>query len=227
MEDLNINKIRKRVWIVKMPRYISEKLMNLEDGTHIGEMKIVKDGEKPSEISLHLQPSTMSNSQEWEEIPSIIPMKRARDLNQVILPLIENPDDISIEGRVRHKLEMQPRTDEKFLNKAAKKMIKAQEPERTTILLKRHVNKFIPLNKPKEVETRRPKEKLTKKEDNEVEAILFDLFEKHEFYKITDLVHLTKQPVVHLKKILHELCIYNMKGPNKFMWTLKPEYKHY
>ena len=34
-------------------------------------------------------------------------------------------------------------------------------------------------------------------------------------------------PQQYLKEFLNEMCVYNTKPPHKFMWELKPEYRHY
>ena len=60
-----------------------------------------------------------------------------------------------------------------------------------------------------------------------VMEVLFGLFEKHQYYNIKDLVKETRQPVTHLKEVLKEVCVYNVKAPHKNMWELKPEYRHY
>ena len=66
------------------------------------------------------------------------------------------------------------------------------------------------------------------REDKEkVMEVLFGLFEKHQYYNIKDLVKETRQPVTHLKEVLKEVCVYNVKAPHKNMWELKPEYRHY
>jgi transcription initiation factor TFIIF subunit beta len=62
---------------------------------------------------------------------------------------------------------------------------------------------------------------------NAVMDILFNAFEKHQYYNIRDLVKITRQPIFYLKKILKEVCDYNMKNPHKNMWELKKEYRHY
>merc|ERR1719320_1052265 len=60
-----------------------------------------------------------------------------------------------------------------------------------------------------------------------VQEILFALFEKHQFYNIKDLAQETRQPMAYLKQILKEVCNYSVKPPNRNMWKLKPEYRHY
>lgn len=57
--------------------------------------------------------------------------------------------------------------------------------------------------------------------------MLFNAFEKHQYYNIKDLVKITNQPISYLKEILKEVCEYNMKNPHKNTWELKKEYRHY
>ena len=69
--------------------------------------------------------------------------------------------------------------------------------------------------------------KKSRDDKEHVMEMLFALFEKHQYYKINDLVKATKQPVPYLKQILNEICDYNMKNPHRNMWELKAEYRHY
>jgi transcription initiation factor TFIIF subunit beta len=57
--------------------------------------------------------------------------------------------------------------------------------------------------------------------------MLFNAFEKHQFYNIKDLVNITNQPISYLKEILKEICEYSVKNPHKNTWHLKAEYRHY
>ncbi|KAK6975380.1 general transcription factor IIF subunit 2, partial [Biomphalaria glabrata] len=70
-------------------------------------------------------------------------------------------------------------------------------------------------------------EKRSRAEKEKVMDVLFNAFEKHQFYNVKDLVGITKQPVPYLKEILTEICNYNMTAPHKNMWELKPEFRHY
>ena len=69
--------------------------------------------------------------------------------------------------------------------------------------------------------------KKSRDDKDQVMEMLFALFEKHQYYKINDLVKATKQPVPYLKQILNEICDYNVKNPHRNMWELKAEYRHY
>jgi transcription initiation factor TFIIF subunit beta len=57
--------------------------------------------------------------------------------------------------------------------------------------------------------------------------MLFNAFEKHQYYNIKDLVTITNQPISYLKEILKEICEYSVKNPHKNTWHLKAEYRHY
>lgn len=59
---------------------------------------------------------------------------------------------------------------------------------------------------------------------DQVQNMLFNAFEKHQFYNIKDLVKITRQPVAYLKEVLKEVCDYNIKNR---VWELKKEYRHY
>ncbi|KAK7153759.1 hypothetical protein R3I94_007199 [Phoxinus phoxinus] len=69
--------------------------------------------------------------------------------------------------------------------------------------------------------------KRARADKQKVLEMLFSAFEKHQYYNIRDLVDITKQPVIYLKEILREICVYNPRGPHKSTWELKSEYRHY
>lgn len=75
--------------------------------------------------------------------------------------------------------------------------------------------------------TKKEETKRSRLDPDKVQELLFAAFEKHQYYNVKDLVRITQQPVVYLKEILNEICIYNMKAPHRNMWELKPEYRHY
>ena len=69
--------------------------------------------------------------------------------------------------------------------------------------------------------------KRVRDDKDQVEEILFAMFEKHQYYNIKDLQRKTRQPLAYLKTILNKLCKYNVRNPHKNMWELRPEYRHY
>lgn len=57
--------------------------------------------------------------------------------------------------------------------------------------------------------------------------MLFQAFEKHQYYTLKDLQFITKQSYCVLKAILKEIADYSKSSSHKKMWELKPEYCHY
>uniref|UniRef100_A0A3B5M6H4 General transcription factor IIF subunit 2 n=1 Tax=Xiphophorus couchianus TaxID=32473 RepID=A0A3B5M6H4_9TELE len=69
--------------------------------------------------------------------------------------------------------------------------------------------------------------KMVRADRQQVLDLLFSAFEKHQYYSFKDLVDITKQPVTYLKEIMREIGVCNRKGAHKCTWELKPEYRHY
>lgn len=69
--------------------------------------------------------------------------------------------------------------------------------------------------------------KKSRADKDQVLDMLFNAFEKHQYYNIKDLVNITKQPIPYLKEIIKEVCDYNLKNPHRNMWELKKQYCHY
>ncbi|CAI9755800.1 unnamed protein product [Fraxinus pennsylvanica] len=67
--------------------------------------------------------------------------------------------------------------------------------------------------------------KRTRRDPEEMEKILFKLFERQPNWTLKQLILETDQPEQFLKNMLKLLCIYNNKGTNQGTYELKPEYK--
>ena len=111
-------------------------------------------------------------------------------------------------------------------------MAKAGEPKRMLKQLDKHVTtsfKPVSIHASALAHERAKKAEGKKMRDDKekVQEIIFALFEKHQYYNIKDLMQETKQPIAYLKEILKEVCNYSVKPPNRNMWELKPEYRHY
>lgn len=157
-----------------------------------------------------------------------------------------------MEGRIVQKLECRPYADTCYMQLKLESIKKASMPLRKVQSLERIVPNFKPVSDHKhnvifnyyflinnnfinlllffQIEYRERKKAEGKKardDKNAVLDMLFNAFEKHQYYNIKDLVKITKQPIGYLKEILKEVCDYNMKNPHKNMWELKREYRHY
>lgn len=136
-----------------------------------------------------------------------------------------------MEGTIVEKLECRPYADETYMSLKAKSIFKLNQPKRKVELLDNAVTKFKPVSDHKHnVEYEKKKKTEGKKSRTEKEAVkdmLFNAFEKHQYYNIKDLVSITNQPIGYVKEILKEICDYSVKNPHKNTWYLKPEFRHY
>ncbi|GFR46057.1 hypothetical protein Agub_g7527 [Astrephomene gubernaculifera] len=62
-------------------------------------------------------------------------------------------------------------------------------------------------------------------EPEELEELLFRLFERHSAWHLKALIAETRQPQLHLKTVLEGIATQQKRGPNKDKYELKPEYR--
>lgn len=140
-------------------------------------------------------------------------------------------DKLSLEGKVVQKAECRPINNKNYLELKKDSFKRAIEPTRKALKLSGPVVTYKPKsNHESNLRYEKIKKfqgKKSRDDKDQVMEKLFALFEKHQYYKINDLVKATNQPVTYLKEILKDVCTYNMKAPHKNMWELKPEYRHY
>lgn len=138
---------------------------------------------------------------------------------------------VTIEGVLVQKADcrpIQPSAD--YLSLKKRTIVNKSKSGRQAIQVDR-VIKYRPVSDHKaniEHEKKKKEEGKRAREDEDVvKALLFNAFERHQYYNLKDLISITKQPVAYLKSILKEIGHYNTKNPHKNMWELKPEYRHY
>lgn len=144
---------------------------------------------------------------------------------------VSETDKLYMVGRIVQRLECRPQADKTYMQLKMESFRSAAQPARKVQSLDRIVQNFKPVSDHKHnIEYRDRKKAEGKKardDKNAVMDMLFNAFEKHQYYNIKDLVKITNQPIGYLKEILKEVCDYNMKNPHKNMWELKKEYRHY
>lgn len=141
------------------------------------------------------------------------------------------PDKLSMEGTIVEKLECRPFADSIYMKLKQKSIVKLNQPKRKLERLDTVVTTFKPISDHKHnIEYEKKKKidgKKSRTDKTAVMDMLFNAFEKHQYYNIKDLVTITNQPISYLKEILKEICDYSVKNPHKNTWYLKPEYRHY
>ncbi|XP_023329424.1 general transcription factor IIF subunit 2 [Eurytemora carolleeae] len=254
--DLDLTNSTRDVWLVKVPKYISDRFSKAGPNADVGKLRIRRVPGMRADVTFTLSDAICApivgiseeesldlvrNSCTSQAVPKEHKFKISSIANQTMGVFSHIPGDkdavppvadkIQIEGKVVQRAECGPIQNKSYMNIKREAIIKAGEPRRKVMKLEKHVQNFRPVanhianiqyDKQKKLEGKKMRD-----DKEKVMEILFALFEKHQYYNIKDLVGETRQPVAYLKQILNEVCNYNVKQPNKNMWELKPEFRHY
>ncbi|XP_047436994.1 general transcription factor IIF subunit 2 isoform X2 [Mugil cephalus] len=235
--DLTGAKQNTGVWLVKVPKYVSQQWAKAGGRGEVGKLRICKKGNqgKP-EVSFTLNEElTVIEGIEDKTIcaPRDHPFTMQSVGGQMLAVFTETSSDkIALEGVVVQRAECRPAVSESYMRLKRLQIEESSKPAR----LSQQLDKAVTTNfKPRtDHENNREYERKKKEEGKRARAdkqqvldMLFSAFEKHQYYNIKDLVDITKQPVIYLKEILRDIGIYNVKGTHKNTWELRPEYRHY
>ncbi|CAI5452408.1 unnamed protein product [Caenorhabditis angaria] len=236
---------KRGVWLVKVPRYLSE-LWEANEGNVVGKLKI---GEQ---VKFHVQqglqqptrpnegPSSSKSS--VSEIPTEYSFLLHDIKNQTMTVLSEDKKGLdsdmnvktgklAIEGRIVKKAECRPPATLKYLKMKQEHIVKNTQPKKQVKLLEKAAVKFKPVSiHPEDLARQKAKKEGAKtyRADRDVlRGALFNAFEKHSYYRLHDLQQLTQQPISYVKDVLQEIAVYNPSPPHKSLWSLKPEYCNY
>ncbi|XP_061578907.1 general transcription factor IIF subunit 2-like, partial [Cololabis saira] len=238
MTEVNLNGVKqnKGVWLVKVPKYLSQQWDKATDKGEVGKIAIGKKQGK-TEVCFSLSKELGALGAEGEKDPSV---ELPRDYPFTMHPVggqtlavfsQSDTDPISLEGMVVHRAECKPVVSDNYM-KVKKRQMEFAKPQRLSQQLDKAItNAFKPVaNHDFNVEYEKKKKsegKMVRAERQIVLDMLFSAFEKHQYYSFKDLVDITKQPVTYLKEILRDIAMCNRKGGHKSTWELKPEYRHY
>ncbi|XP_032384735.1 general transcription factor IIF subunit 2 [Etheostoma spectabile] len=237
--EVNLTGVKqsKGVWLVKVPKYLSQQWDKATEKGEVGKITIGKKQGK-TEVRFSLDEELTALGDVGEKDASLqVPRDHSFTMHTVDGQTMavfsqSSADEISLEGMVVHRAECRPVVSDNYM-KLKKLQIKAStKPQRLSQQLERAVTTvFKPVaNHDFNVEHEKKKKsegKMVRAERQVVLDMLFSAFEKHQYYNIKDLVDITKQPVTYLKEIMREIGTYNSKGAHQSTWELKPEYRHY
>lgn len=237
--DLDITSSERRIWLVKIPKYMRQKWAeNPGTSTEVGKLKIQKIPGKLAQVKFSCGEQYLNDAEVPREHQFILHPVKEMTLGVFShMPAsgsdgtITEVEKLYLEGHVIEKFECHPIVDRYYLNQKKAAVIKAAQPNRKVGFIDRPVNTY----KPKTVhahniateERKKLEGKKARDDKDRVMEVLYSAFEKHQYYNIKDLQKLTRQPITYLKEILKEVCDYNVKNPHKNTWELKPEYRHY
>ncbi|KAL2249253.1 UNVERIFIED_CONTAM: hypothetical protein Sindi_2399000 [Sesamum indicum] len=148
----------------------------------------------------------------------------------------------SVEGKIYHKFDMKPHDEDiedyaklcrertnKYMTKTRQIQIINDDggirmrPMPGMLDIKSSV--FVDKKDKKKVQAKVSENKRTRRDPEEMEKIMFKLFEKQPNWTLKQLIQKTDQPEQFLKDMLKLLCVYNNKGANQGTYELKPEYR--
>ncbi|XP_064413811.1 general transcription factor IIF subunit 2 isoform X2 [Latimeria chalumnae] len=235
--DLTGAKQNTGVWLVKVPKYLSQQWTKASGRGEVGKLKIAKNQGK-TEVSFTLNEElaniqSIGVKQTSVSAPREHPFQLQCVGGQTLTVFTESSSDkLALEGIVVQRAECRPAPGESYMKLKRLQIEESSKPIRLSLQLEKPVTtNYKPVsNHQNNIDYERKKKedgKRARADRQQVLDMLFTAFEKHQYYNIKDLVDITKQPVIYLKEILREIGIYNVKGTHKNTWELKPEYRHY
>ncbi|XP_030613224.1 general transcription factor IIF subunit 2-like [Archocentrus centrarchus] len=235
--DLTGVKQSKGVWLVKVPKYLSQQWDKAAEKGEVGKITIgKKQGKTEACFSLNEELTALDAVEENDaslQVPKDHPFTVHTVGGQTLAVFSQSDtDEISLEGMVVHRAECRPVVTDNYMKLKKLQIKESIKPQRLSQQLERAITTvFKPVaNHDFNVEYEKKKKsegKMVRAERQLVLDMLFSAFEKHQYYNIKALVDITKQPVTYLKEIMREIGTYNSKGAHKSTWELKPEYRHY
>lgn len=232
--ELDLSNAGRGVWLVKVPKYIAQKWEKAPSNMDVGKLRISKAQGQKAQVSLTLSDDVVNLEPDVK-----IPTEHKLDVSVVTKQTLgvfshvihDDSEKLYMEGRIVQKLECRPVADTSYMKLKMESFKKAAVPQKKVQAIDKIVQNFKPIKDHRHnidyVQKKKAEGKKARDDKNFVMDMLFNAFEKHQYYNIKDLVKITKQPIGYLKEILKEVCDYNMKNPHKNMWELKKEYRHY
>lgn len=242
-KKVDISNSTRGLWLVKIPKYVADRWESSSGDGQVGTL-IVKKSSDPnakSDVRFHLKDELVNGKADnASKIPKELKFNMNTLKNEHFYAMTQTPcydasgktllqyqERVAITGRIRQKADGVPMRDDEFYLKMKSEQVKSRNTPQRKVIQTDEVCVTRPLNRTNHDSGRKETTKKVRVEKEAVQERLFAAFEKHQYYNIKDLVNLTQQPILYLKEILNEICIYNTKAPHKNMWELKPEFRHY
>ncbi|XP_037665768.1 general transcription factor IIF subunit 2-like [Choloepus didactylus] len=236
--QLDLEGIRQnnQMWLVKVPKYLSQQWHKASGRGELGKLRITNNQRK-TELSFTLNEELTNIDIDGQPGPATAPREHQFFLQelggQILTVLTEGAQDkLSLAGTVVQRMECRPAVGENYMRLKRMQIKESSKPARTVQKLDKVVTtNYKPVaNHHYNIEYEKKKKEDGKRvriDKDQVLTVLFSAFEKHQYYNVKDLVDITGQPVEYLKEILNEIGVRNVKGPHKNTWELKAEYQHY
>ena len=224
---LNSDKKKITVWLAKVPKYLGDRILALNGGSLIGSLQVIQTAQGSS-CCVKFSDTILSGGIPKEHNIEI------KDRNTNMYLVSDDGKRMAIEGVINKECFINPVMNADYLRfKRAQKTQNNNVEEKVKVIdyfaeVKRNA-KYSSLRE-MEILARRRKQMLQEKkrerlDREDVLEILFNAFEKHEFWTIRDLADFSGQPVAYIQELVNEICNLNKKD-HKNTYELKPEFKN-
>jgi len=218
--ELSTKNANRKVWLVKVPSFLSETWSKLPKNAQVGAVKLKEESGKSTEMTISIKTDDPSIPKEYNLLYMAPPSST--------YIFSENEDgQLSMDGNVEYKCDMKLVIGQEYRQLCRDRTVKSNQKNRSiqpmddSLTLKSISSRDVNTKKRK-LES----EKRERMEKNDLIDIIFGIFEKSTYYDIKSLATATNQPTGFLKDVLNDLCILNKRGPHKGMYELKPQYKN-
>eukprot|EP00126_Sphaerothecum_destruens_P005373 Sdes_comp18727_c0_seq3m9064 len=198
--ELNLNNIDRNLWLVKIPAYLSKEWATCGPNMHLGKVRVENvEGSTEPKVSINLTESIGKFPKNYSLSFSSTESLKGSSSNNVLAVFSENPvnSQMAMEGKVVRRCDLTPEFSAEYQKLNRERMIKYDKPVRTTGLVQPIQQNYKPVPNKRDAEKRKKEmDKRERMEQEALENILFELFEKQESYSLRDLLKLTNQPVV-------------------------------
>ncbi|XP_032268642.1 general transcription factor IIF subunit 2-like [Phoca vitulina] len=214
--DLTGAKQNTGVWLVKVPKYLSQQTAKAPGRGEVGKLRIAKNQGR-IEVSFTLN-EDLANIHDIGGKPASVSTPREHPFvlqsvgGQTLTVFTENSSDkLPLEGIVVQRAECRPAASENYMRLKRLQIEESSRPVRVSQQLDKVVTtNYKPVaNHQYNIEYERKKKedgKRARADKQHVLDMLFSAFEKHQYYNLKDLVDITKEPMGYLKEILKKLA---------------------
>lgn len=156
-KELDLSNAGRGVWLVKVPKYISNKWEKAPSNMDVGKLRISKTPGQKAQVSLSLTPAVVNLDPE-ERIPTehildvSVVTKQTLGVFSHVVPKESSKDDVVpeaeklyMEGRIVQKLECRPIADNCYMKLKLESIRKASVPQRRVQAIDKIVQTFKPV----------------------------------------------------------------------------------
>ncbi|KAM3305741.1 general transcription factor IIF subunit 2-like isoform X1 [Capsicum chacoense] len=239
----------RRVWLMKCPSVVSRffKQHQQSSAAADNDLSFISPG-PVAKVTVVVDPLLANDATQFtmdltgtssKNMPTHYSMDMSTDFIPMSIFSESTQGRLSVEGKIYHKFDMKPhhesienygklcreRTNKYMTKNRQIQVIDNDNAKHMRPMPGYFATKASGSADKKKVSSKGLEMKRTRRDRDEMEEILFKLFERQSNWTLKQLIHETDQPEQFMKDMLKLLCIYNNKGVHQGTYELKPEYK--